>query len=302
MNQSDLVSALDDFFDTPNFDEREKWQGLMTDVHRESLRAYLAEGFRESSWNGLMLDNVEEDIERVYLAVFPSADVLDQIIAREVERGAGGAMIFAHHMASYEEGGNGFVQIPLEQLDELAEHQISLYVCHAPLDCNEEISTSGALATALGLNDTERFGEYVGGLAGVVGTVPLTSFQTFAERYREVCDLESLRYDQILHNTQPVQKVAIVAGGGGTQNFLDEAKALKADTVVTGHWHLYADSDYAEARRTDFRKYIPRLRMNLLGSSHYSSEMVVMRDQLKTWFSEKFELDAFFIAQEDAWG
>jgi putative NIF3 family GTP cyclohydrolase 1 type 2 len=302
MNKIDLIRALNDFFDTANFDEGEFWQSLMSAEHLEGLQPYLAAGFAEGSWNGLMLDNVEE-IERVYLAVFPTADVLDQILAREVERDGSGAMIFTHHMAAFEEGGSGFVQIPLEQLDQLAEHQISLYVCHAPLDCHEEISTCGALANALGLHDTQRFGQYVNGLAGIYGTVPVTSFQTFAERYMDACDFSSLRYDQILHNAQPVQHVAIVAGGGGTRDFLEEAKALGADTFVTGHWHLYAENDFAKKRRADFQKYIPRLKMNLLGSSHYGSEMVVMRDPLKTWFSEQFDdLDVLFIPQEDAWG
>ena len=91
-------------------------------------------------------------------------------------------------------------------------------------------------------------------------------------------------------------------GGGGSPEFIDEAVELGADTYVTGHWHLFGSNDYSRQRRDEFVTYIPTLKINLMGSSHYSSEMVVMRDQMKLWFREELELEAIFVPQDDPRG
>jgi len=301
MKQVNIILELDTFFEVQAFDEREGWSFTIDSTYQEAAKPFVKNGFWESSWNGLMLDNTDE-VDRVYLVVFPSRTVLDTIIAKEVGRGGEGALIFAHHPAAYHEAGKGFSPIPIEQLEELEEHRISFYNCHAPLDCHTSISTGNAMANALGLNDVQRFAKYYGGYAGVIGTVPDVSFSAFAERLADVCELDHLRYDQILHNGQPVKRVAIVPGGGDSETMLDEAQARGADTYVTGHWHLFGDNDFAEQRRESFKQYIPNLKMNLLAASHYSSEMVVMRDQMQTFFDDKFDLEAQLIRQDDPWG
>jgi len=301
MNLADVVNTLDSYFAVKKFDESGQWLSHMDDVHRAAAKPFFVPEFWDGAWNGLMLNNGTE-ADRVYLVVFPTSDAIDTIIAREVERGASGSVIFAHHPAAYEEAGRGFVQIPIEQLEELREHQISYYNCHSPLDCHAETSTGTALANALGLHDLERFAKYYGGYAGVYGTVAQTTFQKFAEHVAKVCELTFLRYDQIVHNTQPIQKVALVPGSGGSPEFINEAAGVGADTFVTGHWHLFGNNDYSRQRREEFATYIPTVKINLIGASHYSSEMVVMRDQMKAWFREELELEAVFIPQDDPWG
>ncbi|NJL92605.1 MAG: hypothetical protein HC915_02200 [Anaerolineae bacterium] len=300
MQQSELVGRLDAYFQAQRYNEQEHWLGFLAEAQKSSARPHYAPAFWEGTWNGLMLDNTQT-VDRVYLVVFPTREIIDTIIAREVGRGAPGALIFAHHPFAYDESEGRFTPIPLEQLEELREHHISTYICHAPLDCHSEISTGTALASAIGLNDLARFGEHFGGYAGVIGNVPATPFQAFAERLAKACELQRLRYDQILHAGQPVRRVALVAGGGGTPHFIDEAANLGADTFVTGHWHLFADSPFAQERREAFRTYIPTLKINLLGTSHYSSEMVVMRDTMKGWFVRELDLETFFIPQENPW-
>lgn len=302
MNQADIVAQLNQFFAVQNFHEGDFWLSLLPEVYKGTAQSFFVPEFWDGTWNGLMLDNARSDVDRVYLVVFPTANIMDTIIAKEVERGAPGSLIFTHHPLPFHEKSVGFSQIPIEQLEELREHQISLYNCHAPLDCHPEISTGTALANALGLNDSQRFAPYHGGLAGVYGTVPPVAFQQFADRVAEVCELEKLRYDQILHIGKPVHKVAIIPGGGDSQAFINEAMQLGADTYVTGHWHLFADNPYANSQRPEFETYLPSVHLNLIGASHYSSEMVVMRDQMKDWFSEKLELETVLIRQKEAWG
>src|SRR5258708_9335316 len=248
-----------------------------------------------------MLDNVPE-LDRVYSIVFPAQSVLDKIIAYEVERGAPGAMIFSHHMLDYQETGPGFSYITEAQLEELKEHHISYYACHAPLDCHPEISTSGALAAALKLSDTERFAPYVGGLAGVQGKIGPINFHDFAWKCAEATILPRLRYDQIRNNGRPVQRVAIVTGAGGDPNFLREAIGLGCDTFVTGEWWLFGPGDWRAPYREDMRLFLTDTALNLIGTSHYASESVAMRDQIPTWFKQCApEVETLFIAQDDPW-
>ncbi|NDJ85070.1 MAG: hypothetical protein GYB66_04210 [Chloroflexi bacterium] len=300
MNLSELCSKLDAYFNIAAYAETD-WHDLIPEAARGALQRFLQDGFT-TTWNGLMLNNVppDDDIDRVYLAVFPSQDVLDTIIAREVERGAPGTLIFTHHPLSYSESKAVFKPIPTAQLEELQSHHISLYSCHAPLDCHPETSTTSALAAALELEEGTQFGQYYAGKAGIHGKVTPTTFQDFAKRLAEVCELPYLRYDQCHHNGQSVHHVAIVAGGGGDIDFINEASAFGADTYITGHWWLFGDSEFGQQHREKMQAFVPTLKLNLLGASHYSSEMVVMRDQMVDWFREQ-NLEAMLMRQEDPW-
>src|SRR5260370_9290418 len=95
-----------------------------------------------------MIDNAK-DVDRVYLIVFPAQSVLDEIIAREVERGAPGAIIFSPHVFDYQESGPGFTPMAEVQLEELKAHKIIHYVCHSPLHVNLPFSTSSQIASML---------------------------------------------------------------------------------------------------------------------------------------------------------
>lgn len=302
MQQTKLVKELDAFFAIEAFDEANNWRPFFTDGQLRLFERFAAPAFVKGTWNGLMFDNTEQ-VDRVYLVVFPAQEVLDTIIAREVERGAPGALIFAHHLWHYEESGRGLLQIGEGQIEELQEHGISFYHCHAPLDCHPDISTGTALANVLGLREQQRFGEYYGGLAavhGVVGKGPL-SFQAFAARLAKVTDMPALRYDQVRNNGLPVNRVAVIPGAGGDQELIEEAAALGCDTYVTGQWWYFSnEDDYAAQHRETMREFVPHVRLNLLGASHYSSEMIVMRDQLPGWF-RNHGVDAEFVPQENAW-
>ena len=284
MDQGELVRQLDSLFKVEEFDESRAWDFALPEGYRAVLSQYATPHFLDGVWNGLMLDHATQ-IDRVYLAVFPSRPTLDMAIAREVDRGAPGALIFTHHVAAYDPT-QGFSAIPEAQLADLREQHISLYVCHAPLDCHPEISTGGALARALNIHDQEHFACSDDRIAGVWGNVKPMPFQAFAERLAKVCELPALRYDQVLHNGRPVERVAVVPGGGDDPALIEEAQELGCDTYVAGEWWPYRNGDWAEQQRARLSELIPCLRMNLLGSSHYSSELVVLRDQIMPWLKD----------------
>ncbi|MBN1681508.1 MAG: Nif3-like dinuclear metal center hexameric protein [Anaerolineae bacterium] len=299
MNQAELVQKLDEFFDAQTFNENDLWSTIIPPGDMAVYQNFAEPDFVQGSWNGLML-NSTQDIDRVYLVVFPSQAVLDTILALELERGAPGALVYAHHPADFEEQGRGFVGINEAQLDELREHRISFYNCHAPLDCHLEVSTVIALAKALKLCDWEPFSPHYNGMEGVHGKVYDFTFGKFAEHLAKITDLPYIRYDQIRFNGQPVEHVAVIPGGGDDPRHLQEARDLGCDTYVTGHWWLVGDYDYAAQQRDVMSNLIPQLPMNLIGTSHYASEMLVMRDQLPGWFRNA-GIEARFIGQPDPW-
>ncbi|MBN2470644.1 MAG: Nif3-like dinuclear metal center hexameric protein [Anaerolineae bacterium] len=300
MKQADLVQHLDSFFGIEAFDESVHWKPRFSEKDLNTFEQYALESFRAGTWNGLMLNNTEQ-IDRVYTIVFPTQDVIDTIIAKEVARGAPGAMIFAHHLLNYNQDKHQYHLISEDQLEELAEHQISYYLCHAPLDCHVEVSTASALANMLGLREQKRFAPYYGGLAAVYGVVgKLVTFQHFAARLAKVTDVDHLRYDQVRHNGRPVQRVAVVPGHATDGELLRQAAELGCDTYVTGQWWYYADHAESEARREIVRDLVGELDMNLLGASRYASEMVVMRDQVPGLFRAQ-GVDSEFVPQDDPW-
>lgn len=300
MKQAELVSQLDTLFSIEAFDESVHWKPLLAERDLQALERFALPGFLGGTWNGLMLDNAEQ-VDRVYTVVFPTQDVIDTVIAKEVGRGAPGALIFAHHLLNFNQEKRRFSPISEEQLEEMAEHRISFYLCHAPLDCHAEVSTTVALANMLGLREQARFAPYYGGLAGVHGVIGKpTTFQAFAQRLAKVTDVEHLRYDQVRHNGQAVQHVAVVSGNGSQLSLLEQAVELGCDTYVTGQWWLYADHPDAEAQREQMRGFMLGQRMNLLGVSRYATEMVVMRDQMPGWF-RGHGLETEFVPQDDPW-
>lgn len=299
MIQAELVQKLDMFFDVRAFDESALWSTVFSASDMALYERFAGLDFVQGTWNGLMLNHSEE-IDRVYLIVFPDQAVLDTILALELERGAPGALIFAHHPADFEQSGRGFVPMDESQLEDLREHNISYYSCHAPLDCHPELSTIGALAQAIKLRDWEWFAPHHGRMEGVHGRVSDVDFASFAERLSEVTELPYIRYNQIRFNGQPVEHVALIPGGGDNAQHLQQARDLGCDTYVTGHWWLEGDYEYAAHQREAMRQLVPQLPMNLIGTSHYASEMVVMRDGLPGWF-RNVGIEARFIKQPEPW-
>jgi putative NIF3 family GTP cyclohydrolase 1 type 2 len=299
MNQAELVLKLNEYFNIQAYSERDLWADI---IPPEDLAVYDRFGeadFVQGTWNGLMLKSSEE-IDRVYMVVFPDQAVLDTILALELEREAPGSMIFAHHPADFEEAGRGFMGISEAQLEELREHNISYYCCHAPLDCHPENSTVIALAKALKLHDWDLFSPHHTGMEGVHGRIKGMDFGGFAQHLAAVTDLPFIQYNQVRHNGQPVEHIAVIPGGGDDPKHLQEAVDLGCDTYVTGHWWLIGDYEYAARQRELMRELVPQLPMNLIGTSHYASEMIVLRDQMPAWFRNA-GIEARFIKQPDPW-
>lgn len=282
------------------FVEDDGWDFGLTAEEKAALLARASATFR-ATFNGLVLaeDGDERPAGRVYLVVFPTDEILDEILARQ---GADPrpAVIVTHHPLSMRMRGVGFRAIPPATLDALRAAGVAMYVAHSPLDCHAEISTSGALADGLGLRRVGVFGPYYAGHAGVIGEQTPEPFDAFADRVRRLCELPALLPSQTRFAGRMVQRVAILAGGGDAIEDHVEAEALGADTYLSGQWWSPHDGEWADTNRAAKIEHLPTSTMNYLGCSHDGSELVVFRDRLGPLL-ESWGLETVLLRQQDHW-
>lgn len=282
--QTELVALLDSFYETGRFNEHALADRLPKPVV-EAIGRYAVPGFVDGTWNGLWLDNTKT-VDRVYLVVVPTQAVIDTILAREVQRGAPGALIFGHHLLELHDDGQSHRLIPDAQMLELHEHCISYYVCHTPLDVHPEIGATSAFAAALKLRDSKPFAPRSGGFAGLYGELGPIGFNEMAKRAADVTGLTTLRYSSLRHNGRPIQRVAVIAGLTRLED-LQATVDLDADTLITGEWWGGSQPGATQSvRQIAIYEFLERVRpnLNLIGTSRYASESTVMRDRLPEWF------------------
>lgn len=293
MNTTDLAVRLDEFFHLNRF-HTDDFAAIIECCLEETIPIadYATPTFLHR-FNGLMLNNAE-DVERVFTLVFPSDEAL-----AEVERRAEGApsLIFTHHPMDMESGGRGLVPIGEAWLRRLRDARISLYAAHAPLDCHESVSTSRALARALGVPAEATFAGYFGGHAGVHGRIDPVPFDDFAERLRSACELERVESKR---SQDTVERIAVVAGGAAYPQLMQEALDAGCDTYVTGDFRVRHGGPWAEEHRPQFDAFVETVPLNLFGGSHYATESLVLRHDVIGLFRE-FGLPAEFVPQADPW-
>ena len=284
----------------PQFVEDDGWDFGLTAGERSALLARSSSTFK-ATFNGLLLADDDDGrlVDRAYLAVFPTDEILAEVLRSQAAYRRP-AVIVTHHPLSMRMRGVGFRSIHSSMLEALRAADAAMYVMHSPLDCHPEISTSGALADGLGLRRVGVFGPYYAGHSGVIGEQAPEPFDAFAERVRRLCELPSLLPSQTRFAGRMVQRVAILAGGGDSIEDQAEAEALGADTYLSGQWWSPHDGEWADANRTALRDHLARSAMNYLGCSHDGSELVVFRDRLAPLL-ESWGLETVLLRQDDHW-
>ena len=142
------------------------------------------------------------------------------------------------------------------KLIRLVENKIAVMSFHTRLDalCG---GVNDALAAAIGLKDTEPFGEE-GETLGRVGYTTETILEKFAENVKGALGSPMVLYS----GSRPVRKVAVLGGNG--DDFIFAAKACGADTLVSGRLGYHAMADAAENG------------INLIEAGHYYTEAPVL--------------------------
>ncbi len=252
-------------------------------------------------FNGLMLRGGPL-VNAVFCAAFPSADVLEAFL----HAAAPGDLLFCHHPLDLRSGdprgvpGAGFVPVPPATLRRLAEHELSVYACHAPMDtARGEVGTTMAMADALGATPEAEFFSYGNGFAGVVCAAAPRSADEWQAELLRVFGVPYL--DLAGRAPAVVERVAIVPGGGNSAQAMREAEGLGAQAYVTGEIRSYADNEYGRSNRAEIDAYLARGGMWLAGVSHVASEELVMKRQMVPWLATHCAVEARFLAEPRAW-
>jgi len=272
MDAKKLYAQLEKDFIKPGLSD--DWAGYMQEVSD-----FICDNFKKRSM-GLVCDNASE-IKRVYTAVFPSDEVMKKIL----KKGEKDILLFVHHPSIWDirKAPNVFQQMDKKLLERFRENRISVYNLHVPLDNYSAYSTSYTLAKALGLKDLKPCTPYFGGLAGVVGKTALTLDELRGKFEKKVGHRVSLyAYGGEIKDGL----VAIAAGGGNQVEALQEIKEKGVHTFITG---IAARNSHSEPAH----KYAEKNRINILGGSHYSTEVFACVEMCK--YFKKLGLPCKFI-------
>lgn len=142
---------------------------------------------------------------------------------------------------------------------------------HAPLD-DAEFGTSASLAKALGIVKEMTDMPYMEVFqCGVIGELPPISIDEFSKRLSDILG-EPIRCFQ--NSQRPVQKAAVVTGGGNMTGEMQRAVEHGCDTYVTGEYVLYS------------QQYAKLHNMNLLVGSHTNTEILGVESMAKLMCQE----------------
>lgn len=251
-------------------------------------------------FNGLMIKG-QENVSKIWCITFPSDEVLKIIINKSNE----GDLIFSHHPINMEcgdpkgENGKGFLPINVNLLKEIKRKKISFYTCHAPLDTNEKISTSGAILTAISGKEILRFLKYGNGFGGIFCEIPEIKTSELINNLKNILCLPYV--DLVGVKERVIKKVAIIAGGGGDLEFMEEADKLHADCLIAGEVTAKINSPYSLGEAEKIKNYLPNTTMSIIGISHAGSEYIAIRDQVVPFIKKNLKIETEAISESNWW-
>jgi putative NIF3 family GTP cyclohydrolase 1 type 2 len=251
-------------------------------------------------FNGLMIRG-DEEVGRVFLAVFPT----DEVLTRFISEGSPGDLLFMHHPLVMECGdprgvwGQGFLPINPDFISQLKEKRLSVFTLHVPLDYSRTISTSDAIAEAFGATVIGEFFKEEKGACGVICEIQTTTTEQLINKCKDIFHIPYTDVEGPTHTN--ITRIAIAAGCGDKVHVMQEAERLGAQAYLTGEVHCHIDNEYGKRKFEEMKEYCKSTSMSLIGVSHASSEFLVHATQLKSWFEVQFQLPVSLIPQEKWW-
>lgn len=295
MKLETIVKRLDNYFNVKKLEKDPAMSRWLPKVY--SAINFDWENSFESDFagrfNGLMIKG-GDNVYIVYCSVFPTEEVLQTFINISHE----GDLLFLHHPIDLQCGdpgnqnmpGKGFTAINPKTIREMFDKKLSVYTCHAPMDCSQAIGTNTAIVEALDAKITGEFLAYGNGFAGRICSIDP---QTNTELINKLKRLFNIPYvDFAGKGVESIDKIAIVAGGGDDVEAMQEAEKAGAQAYITGEIHSYHDSDWAKQNTIKVDEYAKVTKMALIGVSHASSEYLVMEKQIVPWFKSTFNIPA----------
>jgi dinuclear metal center YbgI/SA1388 family protein len=223
------------------------------------------------AFNGLQLER-QGEVTRLAAAV----DACQHTI--EAAAGQGADLLLVHHGLLW--GGSGpFIGPLYRRLSAALGANLGVYSCHLPLDAHPEVGNAIGLVRALGLEPAAPFGEHRGQRLGfVVGCDEPREAWTARVEAAVGCPVRVLA-------TGParVRRVAVVTGSAASH--LEEARAARCDTLLTGEAR---HATYLEAEEAG---------LNVVLAGHYATERFGVR-ALAAHLAERFGLAWSFLEHD----
>lgn len=243
----------------------------------ESLVAELdtlleADGIRDYCPNGLQVEGRPE-VRKVVTAVSASRALFTRAVDHEADA------ILVHHGILW----NGAEPPRLigsfrERVRLLLEADISLLAYHLPLDRHPELGNAAQLASRLGLESLEPFGEHSGQSVGVCGVFhQAIDAETFFESVAAVCNREPQIFEG---NRRTISSVGIVTGAAERE--YHQAVTAGLDAYITGEATEWVMHQAAEDG------------VHYLAAGHYATETFGVQ-ALGRLLAQKYDLDVEFI-------
>jgi len=301
MRLDELVRALDTMFTLSAWEPDPAMSHWVPHVYRSIDYDYtnaLEPDFCKH-FNGLMLRS-EDAVAKAYCAAFPTPEILRKVL----EESSGGALLFLHHPVDLEVSGVGFLPILPEMLMHFKAQGVSIYTCHAPMDCHETAGTSASIAQAFEVSVEKRFDPYGLGFSGIVGTIGEQTLDRLVERGKQIFGVDRVE----IGGARPasITRVAVVAGGADTPRLMTEAEELGAQAYITGEWYPRtsppdeAGREWAKTNLVACRAFAEQTGMALLGFSHPATEFLVMKRHMAEFF-KGYGLPVECLPQSDWW-
>jgi dinuclear metal center YbgI/SA1388 family protein len=221
------------------------------------------------AWNGLQVEN--GGIVRVIAACTDACQTTFDAAAQ-----LGADMLLVHHGLFWGQGVTPLTDRNYRRVRQLIANDIALYSVHLPLDAHPDVGNNIELARGIGLNVSDRFGEYEGSAIGFQGELEVTRGE-LSERLERLLGREPFI---IAAGPERVRRVGIVTGGGA--KLIRQAREAGLDTFITGEGshHSYFDAQ--------------EWGLNVFFAGHYATETLGIR-ALARHLSEKYGLAWEFI-------
>jgi len=252
----EIVKKLDN-----EFNIKSNQENLIEWAVTDRNKKYINLDFLEKK-TGLMTRNSAE-IKKIFTAVFITNSIINRILKNKE------CLIITHHNFNYFEDERGLQPIQPEIFKEFAETKNSIYVAHAPLDTHKKYGTSICLAELCEIEIDKLFFNYFGAPTAVIGNIKREKFEKFSERIRKKIQRP---YLNLIKNRVYIKKIAVIAGGGDIPEILQQSYDFGCDTLFTGtvenRWNL----PFIQEGNKKFHELNKKLKLNLIGGTHYATE------------------------------
>lgn len=210
----------------------------ITDVLEITAQLSWQESYDNS---GLIVGDIESDLERVLLAV----DITEAVLDEAIEIGAG--LIVAHHPIIFHPLKRLTGQTYIERVVTRAiRNKIALYACHTNLDSTPDEGLSHRLGQMLGLNKvsvlepTRIENPEVG--FGIVGELKEgVEIVDFLQYIQKTLNLNVIRHSPLTKKT--VKRIAICSGSGSSLLFAAKREAVDLYIAADFKYNDFLDAD-----------------------------------------------------------